>query len=97
MKLVLIGAPAAGKGTQAARLVEHYSIAHISTGDMLREEVAKETELGKEAKAIMNALRKTTAQRALYLTDSLVQLFRLRNLTKWFLLIRLYISTHPTR
>lgn len=55
MKLVLIGAPAAGKGTQAARLVEHYSIAHISTGDMLREEVAKETELGKEAKAIMNA------------------------------------------
>ena len=41
MKLVLIGAPAAGKGTQAARLVEHYSIAHISTGDMLREEVAK--------------------------------------------------------
>ena len=55
MKLVLIGAPAAGKGTQAARLVEHYSIAHISTGDMLREEVAKETELGQEAKAIMNA------------------------------------------
>ena len=55
MKSVLIGAPAAGKGTQAARLVEHYSIAHISTGDMLREEVAKETELGKEAKAIMNA------------------------------------------
>lgn len=53
MKLVLIGAPAAGKGTQAARLVEHYSIAHISTGDMLREEVAKETPLGKEAKSIM--------------------------------------------
>ena len=53
MKLVLIGAPAAGKGTQAARLVEHYSIAQNSTGDMLREEVAKETELGKESKAIM--------------------------------------------
>ncbi len=53
MKLVLIGAPAAGKGTQAARLVKHYGIAHISTGDMLREEVAKGTELGKQAKSIM--------------------------------------------
>ena len=52
-KLVLIGAPAAGKGTQAARLVEHYGIAHISTGDMLREEVAKGTELGNQAKSIM--------------------------------------------
>ena len=51
MKLVLIGAPAAGKGTQAARLVEHYGIAHISTGDMLREEVAKGTELGNQAKS----------------------------------------------
>lgn len=55
MKLVLIGAPAAGKGTQAARLVKHYGIAHISTGDMLREEVAKGTELGKQAKSIMDA------------------------------------------
>ena len=53
MKLVLIGAPAAGKGTQAARLVKHYGIAHISTGDMLREEVAKGTELGIQAKSIM--------------------------------------------
>lgn len=53
MKLVLIGAPAAGKGTQAARLVKHYGIAHISTGDMLREEVAKGTELGNQAKSIM--------------------------------------------
>ena len=53
MKMVLIGAPAAGKGTQAARLVKHYDIAHISTGDMLREEVAKGTELGNEAKSIM--------------------------------------------
>ncbi len=53
MKLVLIGAPAAGKGTQAARLVKHYGIAHISTGDMLREEVAKGTDLGNQAKSIM--------------------------------------------
>lgn len=53
MKLVLIGAPAAGKGTQAARLVKHYGIAHISTGDMLRDEVAKGSELGKTVKTIM--------------------------------------------
>lgn len=55
MKLVLIGAPRAGKGTQAARLVEHYGIASHSTGDMLREEVAKGTELGNQAKSIMAA------------------------------------------
>jgi len=53
MKLVLIGAPAAGKGTQARRLIEKYSLAYISTGDMLREEVAKGSELGLEVKEIM--------------------------------------------
>ena len=79
MKLVLIGAPAAGKGTQAARLVEHYSIAHISTGDMLREEVAKETELGKEAKAIMNA--------GGLVSDEII-IARLRSLTKWLRLTK---------
>ena len=55
MKLVLIGAPAAGKGTQAARLVQHYGSAHISTGDMLREDVAKGSDLGHQAKSIMAA------------------------------------------
>ena len=55
MKLVLIGAPAAGKGTQAARLVKHYGIAHISTSDRIREEVAKGTELGKQAQSVMAA------------------------------------------
>ena len=53
MKLVLIGAPAAGKGTQAKRLIEHYNIAHISTGDMLREEISKGTELGEKVKSVM--------------------------------------------
>ena len=55
MKLVLIGAPAAGKGTQARRLIERYKLAYISTGDMLREEVAKGTELGNKAKEIMSS------------------------------------------
>lgn len=53
MKLVLVGAPAAGKGTQARRLMEHYDLAYISTGDMLREEVSRGTELGMTAKSIM--------------------------------------------
>ncbi len=53
MRLVLIGAPAAGKGTQARKLIEYYKLAYISTGDMLREEVSKGTELGNKAKSIM--------------------------------------------
>ncbi|MEA4816929.1 MAG: adenylate kinase [Lachnospiraceae bacterium] len=53
MKLVLIGAPAAGKGTQARKLIAYYNFAYISTGDMLREEVAKGTELGLKVKSVM--------------------------------------------
>lgn len=53
MKLILLGPPGAGKGTQAAKIAERYSLAHISTGDMLRAEIASETPLGLEAKAII--------------------------------------------
>ena len=51
--VVLLGPPGAGKGTQAKRIKEHYGIPHISTGDLLRETVARGTELGMIAKAVM--------------------------------------------
>ncbi len=57
MNLVLLGPPGAGKGTQAERLKTRYRLAHLSTGDMLREAVAAGTEVGRQAKAIMDAGR----------------------------------------
>lgn len=55
MRIVLLGAPGSGKGTQAANLVEKYGITHLSTGDMLRSEVSAGSPLGLEAKKIMDA------------------------------------------
>ena len=55
MNIVLLGAPGAGKGTQAAKLVEKFGFAHISTGDMLRAAVKNQTPLGLEAKKFMDA------------------------------------------
>ncbi|MEK6678209.1 MAG: adenylate kinase [Nitrospirota bacterium] len=54
MRIVLLGAPGAGKGTQAKKLIDKYAIPQISTGDILRKAVADGTPLGKEAKSFMD-------------------------------------------
>ena len=55
MRLILIGPPGAGKGTQAARLIERLRVPHLSTGDMLREAVKQGTELGRKAEGFMKS------------------------------------------
>ena len=54
MNLVLIGPPGAGKGTQAKSICEKFNLCHLSTGDILRNEVSKQTDLGKQAKDIID-------------------------------------------
>ncbi len=54
MNLILLGPPGAGKGTQAARIIEKYNIPHISTGDIFRKNIKEGTKLGKKAQEYMN-------------------------------------------
>ena len=53
LNIVLFGPPGSGKGTQSEKIIEQYGLSHFSTGDMLRAELAAETELGLQAKSIM--------------------------------------------
>ncbi|CAI7896830.1 unnamed protein product, partial [Closterium sp. NIES-53] len=55
LRVIISGAPASGKGTQCEEIVKKYGLAHISTGDLLRDEVARGTENGRQAKAFMDA------------------------------------------
>ena len=55
LNIVLFGPPGAGKGTQSAKLIETYQLVHLSTGDLLRSEIAGGTELGLKAKGLMDA------------------------------------------
>src|SRR5262245_12035090 len=52
--LVLLGAPGAGKGTQAKALVDHYGLTHVSSGDLFRDNLKRQTDLGKLAKSFMD-------------------------------------------
>ena len=55
MRIILLGAPGSGKGTQAKQLMDNFGFPHISTGNLLRQAIAEGTEIGKQAKAIMAA------------------------------------------
>ena len=55
MRIVLLGPPGAGKGTQAKKIADQYGIVHISTGDLFRDNIKNQTPLGQKAKAYMDA------------------------------------------
>ena len=54
MKIIMLGAPGAGKGTQAKKISDKFAIPHISTGDIFRANIKNDTELGKKAKTYMD-------------------------------------------
>ena len=83
MKIIMLGAPGAGKGTQAKMIAEKYSIPHISTGDIFRANIKNGTQLGMEAKKYMDQglLLLMTVQADMFWMDFQGQFLRLRCLT----------------
>ena len=73
MKLILLGAPGVGKGTQAQFLTEKYSIPQISTGDMLRESIKTESELGERVQKVMESGALVTDEIILDLVNARIQ------------------------
>ena len=64
MRIILLGPPGAGKGTQAKNLAERLKLTHISTGDLLRQNVKENTDLGKKAKGYMEKGLKSESAKA---------------------------------
>ena len=70
LNIVIFGAPGSGKGTQSERIVEKFGINHISTGDVLRAEIKKGTELGKTAKGYIDQGQLSRKAKGLFLMGS---------------------------
>ncbi|QWA12475.1 adenylate kinase [Sodalis ligni] len=79
MRIILLGAPGAGKGTQAQFIMEKYGIPQISTGDMLRAAVKAQSELGKKAKEIMDAGKLVTDELVIALVKERIKQDDCRN------------------
>ena len=73
LNLVLFGPPGAGKGTQSKKLLEKYGLVHLSTGDVLRQEIAENTSLGAEAKAFMEKGELVPDRVIIGMVDSIIE------------------------
>ena len=103
MKIIMLGAPGAGKGTQAKKIAAKYAIPHISTGDIFRANIKNNTELGQKAKTymdkgelvpdelvvdlIMDRFKERIVLTDMYLMDSQEQFLRQRHLIRLLVLM----------